>query len=66
LGGEWAIYWKRIITPAILLHRMHLFLFQIMEKDNTERRRFQAWVMLLIRLTVLLPKHTNKLALTGS
>jgi signal transduction histidine kinase/ActR/RegA family two-component response regulator len=64
LGGEWAIYWKRIITPADSVAPTAFVLFPkpwtktILNGSTLPNIGYASY-----SLTVLLPKHTNDLAL---
>ncbi|MES2331603.1 MAG: ATP-binding protein [Bacteroidota bacterium] len=64
LGGEWAMYWKRIITPAdsvtptVFVPFPKLWRKTILNGSPLPNIGYASY-----SLTVLLPKHSNKLAL---
>jgi hypothetical protein len=64
LGGEWAIYWKRIITPADSVAADAFVPFpKLWKKTILNGAALPNIGYASYRLTVLLPKHTNELAL---
>ncbi|MES2374687.1 MAG: ATP-binding protein [Bacteroidota bacterium] len=64
LGGEWAIYWKKIITPADSVAPTAFVPFpKLWTKTMLNGSALPNMGYASYSLTVLLPKHTNELAL---
>lgn len=64
LGGEWAIYWKQIITPADSVAPTAFVPFpKLWKKTILNGSTLPSIGYASYSLTVLLPKHTNELAL---
>jgi signal transduction histidine kinase/ActR/RegA family two-component response regulator len=64
LGGEWAIYWKRIVTPADSIAPTAFVLFpRLWTKTTINGSTLPNTGYASYAVTVLLPKYTKKLAL---